>query len=127
MSKPPKALIAEWYAKAKKSGFTDIESANGTLRDADSNNTPLINDNYTIAGARPYLSSLVDKLSRAEYYRLAGQYLYDKKFKSSKHKKVWALHAEGHTIEEVSQILDMPKNTVNYWIVQMRQRFYSTK
>jgi hypothetical protein len=94
-SKEFEKLQAEWDAKLKKSGFDDKERRDGCLKFYDS-------DYFTsnITGADP-----VYYKSKEEYYRMAGKFLYDNKFKSQQDKIIWEQHAEGKSIREIVKIL----------------------
>ena len=86
-----KALQAKWYAKLENSGFEDIEDQHGHL------------------DRHKSLSNIVthyDQTSfelKQEYYRLAGQFLHDHKFKSKKEMLIWQYHCEGMSIRDIAK------------------------
>lgn len=89
-----KALDAEWKTKLKDSGFEDIE------KDEDS----LIDWASSAFKRRPEYDQ-----SKAEYYRLAGQFLHDYRFRGPDAawlKRIWELHAVGTSIREIVKIVD---------------------
>ncbi len=95
-----KALDTEWRKKLKDSGFEDIERPDGNLKDGASSS------NFK---KRPEYDQ-----SKAEYYRLAGQFLHEwpSPFRTSKSgtgewkKRIWELHANGKSIREIIKIVD---------------------
>lgn len=83
-------LKTEWYAKLKKSGFEDIE---------DSNNENL--KSWSTKFTRMGSPDIVIK-AKEDYYRLAGQFLYDHSFKDKKEELIWKMHSEGVSIRKIT-------------------------
>lgn len=92
---PPKnktfdQLQAVWDKKLKKSGFEDIETRDGNLKNWDS-----------LAFRKP--SSATNRAASteatAEYYRLAEHFLHVHKFKNLTHKHIWELHVNGKSVK----------------------------
>lgn len=92
-SKSFKDLRAKWAAKLKKSGFEDLEDENGLLKHIGHADYFSINFNAISAQAKE------------EYYRKAGYFLYDHKFKTELERKIWELHADGVSIRDIVKIL----------------------
>lgn len=77
-------LQTQWYQKLTKSGFEDIEDEEGRLLKWS-----------THASCSSYAAST------EEYYRLAQQFVYDRRFRGRKDKVVWRLHAQGLTVDAI--------------------------
>lgn len=94
-----KTLQLEWYKKLKKSGFEDIEELTEYNAKRPSS--------FLKRHSKHFL--LVDSLekieAKTEYYRLAGQFLYEHKFVNEIEKLIWAEHAEGLTYRAISKKL----------------------
>lgn len=87
-----KKLQRKWYAKAKASGFQDIERNEDELHSLTS-----------YAGNNRY--NPPRREAWTEYYRLAGQFLNEWKFESASERLIWELHAEGYTIREIAALI----------------------
>ena len=105
MAKPPASLVREWYAKAAEDGFRDIEiptqagSLDARLR------TDVRTDSKSLLAR--------EGEERAEYYRRAKALLHDRRedkriFRNADDRRVWAMHANGATIEEIERASDLP-------------------
>lgn len=90
-----KALKDSWYKKLKKSGFNDIETADGALKKS---HTDLFSVYHADYGSI-YLEA------KEEYFRLARQLLHDYKFSTPQQKLVWQLHSEGLSIRTIIKVL----------------------
>lgn len=88
-----KELNAKWAKKLEKSGFEDIEQPDGRLQTWHSE--------WFKYRANPTLD-----LAKQDYYRHAGYFLYEHKFKSELEKEIWEFHAEGISIREISKLLN---------------------
>lgn len=85
-------LKSKWYKKLEKSGFEDIEQDDEALK------------KWSNSIGRH--ESQRNKIPSIEtYYRLAGQFLYDHKFKSKKENIVWKLHSEGLSIRAIVEFV----------------------
>lgn len=91
------ALKDRWYARLAKEGFEDIERNEHALK--------LWHSEY-FADPRRYDPNAAE--ARQTYYRIAGQFLNDHKFKNAWEKKVWAMHAEGLGIREIAANIKRP-------------------
>jgi len=126
-----KTLQARWYKKLKDSGFKDIEDDVGRLKTW-SGHAINLNFNEPLAPTRVY-SSKVWKVSQAEYYRLAAQFLYNNEFPSDHfypsewYEYIWSLHVEGLTGVDIGKRLGMSKRAVTYRIRKMRKKFFSSE
>lgn len=86
-------LQRRWYQKANKPGvYEDIEQPDGNLKEWTS----------TLAKAR-YRPIYWE--AKEEYYRLAGQFLYEHTFESKLERQIWELHSEGISITNITNIL----------------------
>lgn len=90
-SKEFKKLQQEWYEKLAKSGFEDIETDEQHLE--------------TWSNMYSYRIDLVKVESKQEYFRRAGQFLFDRKFKNKIEKFIWASHADGISIRNIVKLL----------------------
>ena len=93
-------LKAYWYRKLKASGFEDAETPHGVLKDWPAHR---IKRDYTP-------EKFVDK---QEYYRLAGQFLFEHSFPNEHERKVWELHAHGLSARDIAFELRDETNHVN--------------
>ena len=116
-----RALQQKWYKKLEQSGFKDIEDEKGRLKVYSGIG---LSEDLPLPVSRTDYSSKLYKESQAEYYRLAGQYLYDKKFKSPRDKQVWALHTQGLSFTVISEKLGLTRDSVKYRIRKMRIAFF---
>ncbi len=98
-SKAFKALQAKWYKKAKDSGFNDIESSETML-----NPTTLGDTRYMISRGKFLIES------KTEYYRLAGMFYHDYKFRSQLDRFLWKHNADGRSSSEIEKILKLKIN-----------------
>ena len=95
-----KKLQKTWYAKLKKLGFDDIEQSNGKLKEwstsrfLPSRNNDLSSEQIALANQ-----------AKEQYYRIAGQFLYDHKFDNKIEKFIWEKHAEGNSFVTISMML----------------------
>lgn len=129
--------IAYWDACLKKAGFEDIEDrASGKLRSW-SGSMPLesaaypestrmavgINPNSLKLKNSQGYSSLLWKHSQESYYRFAAQLLYEKEFKSERHRKIWELHCEGATLKKIAKKLKITPRQARYAVSTMQEAF----
>lgn len=100
-------LIKEWDKKLKDSGFKDIENRKTGL--LQHNGGDVIFDAFTfedpVESHHLGYSSLTWKESQAEYYRLASSYVFEKQFKTDRHQRIWELHADGMSAQEIANTL----------------------
>ncbi len=96
-----KKLQEKWDKKLKDSGFEDIENrSTGKLHDWSTRWTRRDNE-LTIE-------------ARREYYRAAGQFLYEHKFSNETEKRIWSLHSEGRSVRDIVAALKKEK----LWFVE---------
>ena len=86
-----KALQAEWEAKLAASGLQDVERKDGTL---------VYGGSALRRGARR-----AARAHRSEYYRRAGQWLWERTWRTRTQRRTWELHAEGYTHREIMRAL----------------------
>ncbi len=91
-SKDFKKLQKQWYSKLKDDGFQDIEQ--------DEDNLIQWHSKLFVKTRRDIVTD-----SKEEYYRLAGHFLYDFKFKTRLEKTIWKYHAEGMSIQKITDLL----------------------
>ena len=83
-----KALHDKWNKKLEKEGLKEID------------NTGISHADYFRLNYNN-----IDASSKAEYYRNAGYFLYEHKFKTELERKIWELHAEGVSIRDIVNVL----------------------
>lgn len=89
-----------WYQKLKESGFKDIETFHGYIKDWPSQR---IQRDFTI-----------DKIQEKQsYFRMASQLYWEHSFESALEKKIWELHCEGLSYREIAEALRTHKNKLN--------------
>lgn len=85
----PAALAAEWEAKLSASGFVDVENRDGSIaRGGHSLRTHIRVENRTHG-------------SSEAYYERAAAWEYHHVWHSRRDRRIWQLHSEGKTLEEV--------------------------
>ena len=94
-SKKFKALQSQWYKKLKKSGFEDIENSKGDLKKYESA-TWNRNTKHTTE------ERVESRKAKADYYRIAGQFLHDYLFETALDKKIWTLHSIGKSYRVIA-------------------------
>ena len=99
-----KKLNKLWYGKLKKEGFQDIErqdkigAREGRLINS---SLPHIIENYT-----------VDQFEvKREYYRMAGQFLHEYKFKTALERIIWDMHTQGISVRNIVKKLQSKGHT----------------
>ena len=95
-----KKLQAQWYAKLARKGFEDIESRPAQFGDQcilkEFESSKFYNRNR-------HIDSFI---AQEEYFRLAGQFLHEYKFKSKFEQKIWRMHCEGLGLDEIVTIIN---------------------
>lgn len=91
-SKEFKKLQDKWYGKLEKSGFVDLEQADGNLK------------SWSSGAYRDYEDPNLRE-SKEEYYRLAGQFLHSFKFESKRERTIWEFHSRGVSIRDIVGLL----------------------
>lgn len=122
-NKELKKLQSEWYAKLKESGFHDIEQNDNNDAKPDGN---LKQWHSQVFYYRHKEGVLED---RQEYYRLAGQFLYDHDFHNEIHKVVWACHSDGLSVTEIARKLNrdgLSRTSVFNIVKSLRQTMIKT-
>lgn len=94
-----KKLQAKWYAKLKTEGFEDIEREDGSL-------TTWASSAFSQAVRAGQVEAMK---SREEYYRAAGQFLWDYTFDSDLERKIWEMHSTGMSALAISKTLKLPR------------------
>ena len=80
-----------WYRKLEKSGFTDIEQDEDTLK-------------VWSTKASEYRSPL-ENSARQTYYNMAYQFLNQYEFKSKRDRVIWEYHSQGISYRTISNLL----------------------
>lgn len=111
-----KEQIAYWDRKLAESEFEDIEDRNtGRLKTYSGTKSISTVQDKVLPGSAGY-SSILWKKSQAEYYRLAGHFLYSGEFKNKRHKSIWTLHCQGRSMREIAKNLRITLKKVRYAI-----------
>ena len=103
-----KQLQKKWNDKLKASGFEDAEDNNGNLK-------VWHNHLYTREAAPVKLKA------KEEYYRVAGFFLHDYEFETSKERKIWELHSEGKAFRTIGKKVREPKSEVHRVVTRLKQ------
>lgn len=114
----PKTYAQEkklWYDKLKASGFEDIETPEGFLKQN---------------SASKFLSKKAirsEGRSKEEYYYMATKFLHDYKFENEMEKVIWEYHANGISYRDISKLMkEVYKNKFredfNLLIKEFRQK-----
>jgi hypothetical protein len=98
-SKEFKELKAKWDKKLEKSGLENIEQEDGNLKNWSSRVFSSSRSGINVEDRIEYYKSVEG------YYRTAGQFLHEYKFKSNKEKLIWELHCEGLSVREIMIIM----------------------
>lgn len=100
-----KQLTDLWYKKLEKSGFKDAESRTGKLNTWESSHAITeAGDAYKqLKPFTNYLQYQTMLSQREEYFRLAGFFLYDNKWKNKRDRRLWELHCEGMPIRKMAK------------------------
>lgn len=98
-----KALQNKWYRKLKKEGFEDVEDTNSP--------NEFLKKWHTYDFKTKYQKGNAESIT--DYYRLASQFLHDYSFETGTEKKVWELHAGGHSIRKIEKLLRIDRNRVH--------------
>jgi hypothetical protein len=98
-----------WYKKLKDSGFEDVEKDEENLIKYSSRFF-----NCRVGGS-PFNKESSQSFYEAkeEYYRIAGHFLHDNKFKDEFEKKVWDLHSQGISFRDIAIKVRTKQNKAN--------------
>ena len=97
MKQSLKKLKKIWSDKLKASGFNDIETSRGYLKNFTISKSRVVNYQYGIA------------TSRDEYYRLAQTFLNEYNFETELERIVWEYHANGISYRDIGKLLEQTK------------------
>lgn len=115
---PFQKLQEHWYKKLKESGFEDIESSDGRLKEYSSTLKGNPNKVFTQNGGWE---------AKEEYYRMASHFLLEHKFKTNLEQVIWEYHTNGIGVRDIATILDKTgiiktnRTTVSQLIKKLRQ------
>lgn len=123
-----KELQKVWYQKLKDEGFKDIEQEgkNGFLKEW----SRKFRIPYGSQVAKGYTTEdkIRDNEVKETYYRLAGHFLYDYKFKTETLRNIWELHSEGVSYRNIAKILGpitkkliLSKDNIRIFIQDLRK------
>lgn len=103
-----RALQKKWYKKLRDEGFVDIEHPIHQHTESRYSTwyIPI-----------KYAPETIEATQR--YYELAGQLLFEYKFKTPKDKKIWALHSAGISYKDISVELDVSVRKVQYLVEKL--------
>ena len=116
---PPKDLQALWDQRLKESGFKDIETPKGVLKEW--------------VSSRSLPSRGIDSLkieSKTNYYRLAGNFLYDYPFFVKQERQIWADHCEGKSFGKIAKKFNRSRSGIGKIVLTLKKKmleFYSVK
>lgn len=117
------ALQAMWDEKLRASGFEDIEDRRtGLLKAWSGKGAPNPYGNIQKKGGGRY-TSLVWKISQADYYRFAGHFLHAGKFKNKEHRNIWRLHCEGLSLSAIAKKLGLTQRQARYTVSLIQKEF----
>lgn len=91
------SLQKEWYGKLKNSGFEDIETTDGRLKEYSST---------LLANPHKVLTQNGGWQAKEEYYRMAGHFLLEHKFETKLKKVMWEYHSNGISVEDIAKTLN---------------------
>lgn len=105
-------LKNKWYSKLEKSGFKDIEQPDGYLK---------------VWSTTFYRAAHVNRITKEQYYRLAGHFLHEFDFESELEKELWEMHSLGVSTREISskmakRKITMSKSSVHMIIKDLKQK-----
>lgn len=114
-------LKAKWYKRLEDNGFNDAEQADGNLKQW-----------ATSIFAAPSHHNPTAFQAKEEYYRLAGQFLYEHNFDSALERSIWKYHAEGVSVYKIPDLLKrkgatVPKRARVHQIIQKLVKEMVTK
>lgn len=116
------ALQKVWDERLANAGFEDIEQReDGNLKSWASSHF-----------ASPSSHNPTAFQAKEEYYRLAGQFLYDYTFASPLERAIWKYHSEGVSVYKIPQLLKkkgvkVPKRSRIHQIIQKLANEMTTK
>jgi len=99
-----RALQKQWYQRLKAEGFKDLEYAGSFTYPGQ----------YAGKLAFTYDDDPVSWESREEYYRVAGRYLHEHKFRNEKEREIFALHVEGNDKPDILKKLRLKYPGLTY-------------
>lgn len=88
-------LQADWYEKLKQSGFEDVEQNEEYLKQYSSHNFQSGKNGKSQEGI------LQNYESKQEYFRRAGQFLYEHAFENDVAKMIWKFHSDGSPYRKI--------------------------
>lgn len=97
------AFKRQWDRKVEKSGISNIEQEDGYLKVWASSVATRDIRNGRIEAMR----------SREEYYRAAGHFLWDYKFKTDLDRNIWEMHASGISTRDIATTLSIKRKGRN--------------
>lgn len=110
-------LQKEWYKRLKDSGFNDLESF-----DTEGQPNDLLKTDVRIDTKK----SVNIYQAKQDYYRFAGQFLYDYNWQNALERLIWELHSEGFSSREIQKEL-LPaktnKTTINNILNRIKKDF----
>lgn len=116
MNSKEKKLQQLWRRKLAKSGFSDIENANGTLK------------NYDSYRLREMNATNAQLINRQRYYELARQFYWKHMFDTSVEKEVWRMHSEGATFDEiVASVRKVSRSVAHRWVSELSKVMLSQR
>jgi hypothetical protein len=97
-------LEKKWYDKLADKGFKDLERRNKWGREEGRLKTdPLENI--------PHFYNVEQFQIKEEYYRMAGQFLHEYKFKTALERIIWDMHTQGISVRNIVKKLQSKGHT----------------
>jgi hypothetical protein len=107
----------EWYAKAKESGFHDLEGSSGDGPLSDRGNL------HPVAETREEYERLASRMTDGdEYTAWAESVLHAGRFSSREEREAWRLHVEGLSQIEIAPALTTTRATVRTHLAAVKDR-----
>lgn len=93
-----KELENRWYKKLLEKGFKDIEQRDSKGKSLDRLKTGPLENVVNLYSVEQFQI-------KEEYYRVAGQFLHEHKFKTNTEKLIWKHHSDGVSIRNIIKFL----------------------
>lgn len=103
-----KDLTDLWYRKLKAKGFTDLEDKWGGLKSFHSSRFL-------------HVASPTEFAAKEKYFQLAGQLLHRHKFDGIRDRRIWDLHSQGWTQEEIADKVALHQGSVSKIIARIER------
>lgn len=118
-TKDLKKLTKKWYDKLAETGFVDIETSEGDLKNYEFRRFDPIPSSTEKSISRSALSSsrLIRISAIASYYRMASEFNNKHKFANKCEQLIWGYHTEGHSYRKISRLLTKSRFKVSKSVI----------